>query len=522
MASRGKHHNSKPGRRPAFSDSGRCVLYVRQSESKREGQRAGPDDDTLSLDNQEARLREHADREGWRVVAVERDLDRKGWEDDRPGLDRAIARCTSGEASVLLVYDLSRLARSARIQESIVYDLARHKARVVSLAEPQTENPLIRLVFAGMHEYRSHELARVVGDSMRRRAEAGGWLGGRAPHGYASAPRPDGRPGRILVLDESHPEHAEAVAEVFARYRDGESVPAIVRDLNRRGVTGLGGGAWSTRGVYKALDNPAYAGHTLFGEVFAADTHPAVVPPGLWEAVQARRRDGHRSRREKSCSSWLEGLVFHGCGAKMFLTVQPKPGGPTRAVFRCASNHQGLGVPCPVPRATVSKRVLEPVVLRMLLDLLGQDGLLAPRPDATHDDGEGTRRRATIARQRAKIEAERERLLDAYLSGAIPAETFRQRNAGYGERLAALDAEEAAAPPAVDRAAAVRALAAIREAREALARTADPAALARHARALATVVVDGDGVRVVPAGRLAEVLLPTPDIEPLPYTRKRG
>ena len=63
------------------SQAKRAVLYCRQSDS------GGDEVESLSIESQEQRLRQYAESHVWMVVAVERDADRRGWqdEDDRRG-----------------------------------------------------------------------------------------------------------------------------------------------------------------------------------------------------------------------------------------------------------------------------------------------------------------------------------------------------------------------------------------------------------------------------------------------------
>ena len=76
------------------------------------------------------------------VIAVERDADLRGWqgEDERPGLAAALRRAEE-DADVLLVWDLSRLARKLRIQENIVARLAESDVEIASLNEPWASAP---------------------------------------------------------------------------------------------------------------------------------------------------------------------------------------------------------------------------------------------------------------------------------------------------------------------------------------------------------------------------------------------
>jgi DNA invertase Pin-like site-specific DNA recombinase len=121
------------------SSTNRAVLYCRQSDSGGDGV------ESLSIESQELRLRQYAESQGWSVLAVERDADLRGWqdEDERPGLAAALRRAEE-DGDVLLVWDLSRLARKLRLQENIVARLDDAGVEIASLNEPWASAPMFR------------------------------------------------------------------------------------------------------------------------------------------------------------------------------------------------------------------------------------------------------------------------------------------------------------------------------------------------------------------------------------------
>lgn len=82
----------------------RAVLYVRASTT----------DQTITLDDQERKLRAHAMANDLTVVAVCVDAGVSARDLDRPALTRALALLDSGEATMLVVTKLDRLTRSVR------------------------------------------------------------------------------------------------------------------------------------------------------------------------------------------------------------------------------------------------------------------------------------------------------------------------------------------------------------------------------------------------------------------------
>lgn len=96
--------------------------------------RASTDDQTITLDDQERRLRAYAEALSLAVVAVCTDAGQSARDLDRPALQRALAMLASGEADTLVVTKLDRLTRSVRD----LGDLCERyfaKASLVSLGE---------------------------------------------------------------------------------------------------------------------------------------------------------------------------------------------------------------------------------------------------------------------------------------------------------------------------------------------------------------------------------------------------
>jgi DNA invertase Pin-like site-specific DNA recombinase len=107
----------------------RAILYCR---SRREQAERG-------LANQERQLRAYAAEQGLAIVGVESDA-LGGKEDERPGLQRLLARAEHHECDVLLVRNTARLARDARALELLRARLAAHGVRIISLASGESDD----------------------------------------------------------------------------------------------------------------------------------------------------------------------------------------------------------------------------------------------------------------------------------------------------------------------------------------------------------------------------------------------
>src|SRR5829696_150814 len=408
---------------PSSNLTKRAVLYCRQSDSGGDGV------DSLSIESQEIQLRQYAESHGWSVLAVERDADLRGWqdEDERPGLATALRRAEE-DGDVLLVWDLSRLARKLRIQENIVARLDDAGVEIASLNEPWASARMFRQILGAVAEERTRQMSVDIRRSLRQRAQTGLWHG-IVPYGYT---RRDGKNQR-LVVDE---EKAEVVRELFERVARGANITDVAVDLSRRGIsTPRGGRMWSLNTLSGLIKNPAYLGVSIVGTgddaVVVKDAHPAIVTRDLWERANAARNAAHRPRRRKAASSWLEGYVRHACGAPMYLTNRDDGFG----AFRCPSG--GGSIPaalkerCPYRKKEKAQRLLEAAVWQIVVDDL--DGMFTPdeavafarEAAAANQDDDAPRRRALDQREKRARE-KRERAEGLYLNGKRDSAWFDQ------------------------------------------------------------------------------------------------
>lgn len=168
--------------------------------------------------------------------------------DSRDGLAEALASIEAGSASVLVVYRYDRLARKLALQETIIDQLAGVGARVVSVSEPDVPGDdelrnLIRQVLGAVAEYERAVIRGRMAGGRRRKAAAGGYIGGFVRFGF------DVRDG----------EYAENPAEqaTIARARElremGLSLRQIAASLEFEGHRTKHGGTWQATQVKRLL-----------------------------------------------------------------------------------------------------------------------------------------------------------------------------------------------------------------------------------------------------------------------------
>ena len=170
--------------------------------------------------------------------------------DNRPRSQEALDRaCQPGR--VLVVYSLSRLARSVRDTLAIAERLDRSGADLVSLSEKiDTTSATGKMVFrllAVLAEFERDLVSeRTRGALAHKRAK--GERTGQVPYGK----RLD--PGGVALLDD--PAGSELVTEFRALRASGWSLRRIAAELTARGVPTMNGGpAWSF-GTVRGLVGP--------------------------------------------------------------------------------------------------------------------------------------------------------------------------------------------------------------------------------------------------------------------------
>jgi DNA invertase Pin-like site-specific DNA recombinase len=197
----------------------------------------------VSLEAQRERIAAWCTAHGFELAAVHVDAGLSGKRaDNRPELQRAI-ETVCAEGGVLVVYSLSRLARSTRDTLEIADRLDRADADLVSLSESiDTTNAAGRMLFrmlAVLAEFERDlvgERTRCAMASKRARNEN---TGGRIPFGFR------------LASDGVHLEPApleQAIAErILDLRRGGLSFRAIGASLALQGVAPRTGRTWSPK-----------------------------------------------------------------------------------------------------------------------------------------------------------------------------------------------------------------------------------------------------------------------------------
>lgn len=206
----------------------RCVIYTRVSTDMQAR-------DGVGLDAQLARCRELAASRGYEVIAelADEGVSGKKGASARPGLAQVLSY---PDDVVVVVYSVSRLARSQRILWDMLDPSGGRGLRLVSVTEPvDTTTPMGRAML-GMIAVWSQLEADLVSQRTRDALAQVRARGKRL-----------GAPTLTMVLP---PETVQAVQT----FRDqGMSLRRIAQEMNRMGLPGARGGLWHPKTVTAAL-----------------------------------------------------------------------------------------------------------------------------------------------------------------------------------------------------------------------------------------------------------------------------
>jgi site-specific DNA recombinase len=415
----------------------RAAIYVRQSLD-----RSG---EGLAIARQEADCRELIERRGWELTEVYRDNDISASSGKpRPGYRRLQAAMRARSVDVVVCWAVDRLVRRMADLEEVITLSEKTGAWVTTVSGDldlttdagRMNARILAAVAQGEVERKGARQRR----ANKQRAETGhvGWT--RRPFGY------DRRDGVVYVVEDE----AQALKDAAHMVIGGETLAAVCRELNRRGLWTTGHRVvrdedgepvrdpdgkpqrrtnlpWNVKALRGALLNPRYAGEVTYNgaTVDAKATWPAILDAGTQEQVRAVLSDPRRkTAQDTAVRYWLSGLVCCGrCGAPMF--ASPMGSKEKRwMVYRCRTPHlaRRMDLVDAVVDRVIVKRLTAPDALE----------LLSPSEDvsALAADAQETRRKLDDLGE---------------LVGVLPPATIKRKAVEFQARLDELQARIAAA-----------------------------------------------------------------------------
>ena len=412
-----------------------AVSYLRVS-TREQAERGGTEQGFSIPAQREANARK-ADELGARIVREFIDAGESARSAVRNGLHDMLAFIAASRVQFCLVHKLDRLARNRADDVKIHEALISAEATLVSATESIDQTPsgmLVHGIMSSIAEFYSRNLATEVTKGLTQKVAQGG-TPGRAPIGYLNVRRTDDQ-GREIRTVEVDPERAPLIAWAFEQYAGGEtSVTALLRDLTARGLRSVPSPKRPSKplgknALYRVLTNPYYAGVIRYRGALHPGAHEPIVDPALFDQVQSllKARNAHATRHVQHAHH-LKGLLHCGtCGSRMLLDFATNPRGTTYAYFVC-SGRAAKKTDC--TRRAVPVQVAERLVADSYASITISEGdyrHLAAEVDSAFDKRSAGRDQefADLTANRARLEAESDKLLAAHFADAIDLPTLKR------------------------------------------------------------------------------------------------
>lgn len=412
-----------------------AVSYLRVS-TKEQAEKGGTDEGYSIPAQREANQRK-AEQMGATIVEEFVDACESARKADRPDLMRMIKYVATHKVNYCIVHKVDRLARNRADDVAIHLALRDAGVMLVSASENIDETPsgmLLHGIMSTIAEFYSRNLATETVKGLSQKAARGGTIG-KAPLGYRNVGVRDenGREVRTVEID---PERAKLVAWAFMVYASGEwTTSQLHEELTARGLRTPATPRRPSRPIGKSsiqrmLTNPYYKGDVRYQGVTYKGTHEPLVPPEVWYQVQTVLQS-HRTAADASRvhDHYLKGTVFCGqCGSRLLVCNAKSSTGNIYPYFVCADRHARRG---DCTRQAMLIEEVERLVERHYekVQISGEtrhavgahlhakfDALMASESDALSD----------LTKERARLEEEQGKLLQAHYAGAIPLDLLKK------------------------------------------------------------------------------------------------
>lgn len=228
-----------------------------------------------------------------------RDEAKSGKDTDRPMFQQMLDRAKQGAFDVLLFWKLDRFSRSIHHAVRLENQFREWGVALHSVTEQlDTTTPAGQFNFrniANAAEFEREMISQRTKMGHRARASEGKWPNGTPPLGYEI-----GTDGRLHTVKEE----AELVREIFRKYIEMRSMPAVVRWLDDNKCPDPDPKKWTPDAISVILRNQLYLGRYHIGEIEKViPEYRIICDEQFSEATKARTRfrsgGGKRNTMEK-------------------------------------------------------------------------------------------------------------------------------------------------------------------------------------------------------------------------------
>lgn len=306
----------------------RVAIYIRVSTQEQavEGH---------SIEAQEARAREYAERMGYEVVYVYIDEGVSGKSTKhRKAFLNMMANARMGNFDLVIIWKLTRLGRNMLDILKTVEEFIKLGIELFSISEnfdiSTSSGKLMLQLLGSFGEFERNQISEnVIMAMMSLVRDQKRYAGGRRL-GYVSGLDDDGR--KQLIIE---PEEAKIVQLIYAKFLGGDEFRTIANYLNRQGYQTLKKNKFTPTAVRDILQNKIYGGYIEYARYLNWDTkrrkgknpnpilvkgeHEPIIDQVTYQAVQDRLvLEKDRPKWNLTGENVLTGLLrCPECGAPM-------------------------------------------------------------------------------------------------------------------------------------------------------------------------------------------------------------
>lgn len=346
---------------PAASSIAATIIYKTAIYARLSIEDTRDRKDSESLTNQQELIRQYIlERPELELCSVFLDNGETGTNFHRPGWNRLLDECRSGQINCIVAKDLSRLGRNyLETGEYLEKVFPLLGVRVIAIGDSYDSLTLTdgkRLVSNLknlVNDIYAKDISRKSSSALRQKQKNGDFIGSYAPYGYLKTAEDKNR----IVVDE---ETAPIVRDIFRWKAEGVSHTRICRKLNEAGIPApckyryqkgilknerYADIQWAPATLKTILRNPVYLGHMAQGKnngalyecrggrpqrsewVVVENTHTAIVDADTFAKAQAVMESRHREYKAREGrydyfqppDNILKGLVYCAdCGKPLY------------------------------------------------------------------------------------------------------------------------------------------------------------------------------------------------------------
>lgn len=206
-------------------------------------------------------------------------VDEEALEVDRIGFQSMLAALSAQSIDSVVVLNTSRLWRSDIVKVLVDREFKKHGVDVRSIEQPTysiyKKDPndfLINGLMELLDQYQRLEIALKLGRGRSKKAQQGGYAGGRATFGYKAS-----KGQKYIQVDENQ---AQIVRRVFQLKEEHPvwSLTRIAKAMNEEGFTTQLGRLFTKVQIKRILDKrDFYSGTYRYGDIKALGLHEAIL-----------------------------------------------------------------------------------------------------------------------------------------------------------------------------------------------------------------------------------------------------